>query len=116
MSNERFYQETFSQVHGTAEIRWEDYEMMRRGRGLKWIVTLAAAAALLAALLCLRGMAGISMTAAALGVFLRYRSMAQRLFGGISGDLAGWFLQTAELWMLAAACAAQYLESCGPFM
>ena len=71
---------------------------------------------LLAALLCLRGMAGISMTAAALGVFLRYRSMAQRLFGGISGDLAGWFLQTAELWMLAAACAAQYLESCGPFM
>ena len=50
MSNERFYQETFSQVHGTAEIRWEDYEMMRRGRGLKWIVTLAAAAALLAAL------------------------------------------------------------------
>nr|WP_325242694.1 hypothetical protein [uncultured Oscillibacter sp.] len=50
MSNERFYQETFSQVHGTTEIRWEDYEMMRRGRGLKWIVTLAAAAALLAAL------------------------------------------------------------------
>ncbi len=79
-------------------------------------VLLAALAALLAALLCLRGMAGISMTAAALGVFLRYRSMAQRLFGGISGDLAGWFLQTAELWMLAAACAAQYLESCGPFM
>ena len=77
---------------------------------------LAVLSALLAALLCLRGMAGISMTAAALGVFLRYRSMAQRLFGGISGDLAGWFLQTAELWMLAAACAAQYLESCGPFM
>ena len=50
MSNERFYQETFSQVHGTVEIRWEDYEMMRRGRGLKWIVTLAAAIALLAAL------------------------------------------------------------------
>jgi adenosylcobinamide-GDP ribazoletransferase len=36
--------------------------------------------------------------------------MARRNFGGISGDLAGWFLQTAELWMLGAACTAQYLE------
>lgn len=50
MSNKRFYQETFSQVHGTREIRWEDYEMTRHGRNLKWVVTLAAAAALLAAL------------------------------------------------------------------
>ena len=74
---------------------------------------LAALSALLAALLCLRGPAGISMAAAALGVFLFYRSMARNAFGGISGDLAGWFLQTAELWMLAAACAAQYLE---PFL
>ena len=50
MSNRKFYQETFSQVHGTREIRWEDYEMTRRGKSLKWLVTLAAAAALLAAL------------------------------------------------------------------
>ena len=50
MSNRRFYQETFSQVRGTREIRWEDYETMRHGKSLKWIVTLAAAVGLLAAL------------------------------------------------------------------
>ena len=27
---------------------------------------------------------------------------------GITGDLAGWFLQKAELWMLAALCACQW--------
>ena len=72
---------------------------------------LGALSALLAALLCLRGLAGIAMAAAALGVFLYYRRMARVSFGGLSGDLAGWFLQTAELWMLGAACAAQYLEN-----
>ena len=50
MSNREFYQETFSQVRGTAEIRWEDYQEMRRGKTLKWVVTLAAAVGLLAAL------------------------------------------------------------------
>ena len=50
MSNERFYQETFSQVHGSREIRWEDYEMVRHRKGLRWLAGLAAAAALLAAL------------------------------------------------------------------
>ena len=50
------------------------------------------------------------MAAAALGWFLYYRRMARVSFDGLSGDLAGWFLQTAELWMLAAACATQYLQ------
>lgn len=72
---------------------------------------LAAVSALLALALCLRGTAGAAMAGAALCVFLRYRRMALRAFGGLSGDLAGWFLQTAELWMLGAACAAQYLEA-----
>lgn len=71
---------------------------------------LAAASALLALALCLRGAAGAAMAGTAVCVFLRYRRMARREFGGLSGDLAGWFLQTAELWMLGAACAAQYLE------
>ena len=48
------------------------------------------------------GMAGWLSAAAALLVFLSYRFMALRSFGGLSGDLAGWFLQTAELWMLTA--------------
>ena len=50
------------------------------------------------------------MAAAALLVFLWYRPMAVRQFGGLSGDLAGWFLQTAELWMLAALFTVEMLE------
>ena len=47
------------------------------------------------------GLTGWLTAAAAFLVFVFYRRMAVREFGGISGDLAGWFLQTAELWMLA---------------
>ncbi len=53
--------------------------------------------------------AGWLVSAAALLVFLYYRQMSQIQFGGLSGDLAGWFLQTAELWMLAALEVAALL-------
>lgn len=53
------------------------------------------------------GLTGAAMLAAGLFVFWRYRVTADRQFGGISGDLAGWFLQRAELWMLAALTACQ---------
>ena len=69
-------------------------------------VTLGAVSAALCALLVWRG--GGLMALAALGVFLRYRRMARVEFGGLSGDLAGWFVQTAELWMLAALVLTQY--------
>ena len=36
---------------------------------------------------------------------------ADREFGGLSGDLAGWFLQRCELWMLGALTACQLLEA-----
>ena len=49
--------------------------------------------------------------AAAWLVFGRYRRVSEREFGGISGDLAGWFLQKAELWMLAALVACQLGEA-----
>lgn len=65
---------------------------------------------LLGAALCLFGLAGAAMALAALGVFLRYRRLALGQFGGLSGDLAGWFLQTAELWMLGALVFAQFVE------
>lgn len=55
------------------------------------------------------GLAGAAMLAAGLVVFWRYRVTADRQFGGISGDLAGWFLQKAELWMLAALTACQLI-------
>ena len=71
---------------------------------------LLALAVLLGGALCTFGAQGIAMTAAALAVLCYYKSMAQKQFGGLSGDLAGWFLQTAELWMLAALCGVQLLE------
>lgn len=68
----------------------------------------------LSALQCLGlflcGWQGAAMVAAALGVFAYYRRMARTQFGGLSGDLAGWFLQTAELWMLEALVLGQYVE------
>ena len=39
---------------------------------------------------------------AALLMFWRYHAVSVKQFGGITGDLAGWFLQRAELFMLAA--------------
>ena len=52
---------------------------------------------------------GIFVASAALAVFAYYYYMSKKQFGGISGDLAGWFLQTAELAMLAAAVAYEYI-------
>ena len=79
----------------------------RRLAGIILLVT----ALLLTGGLCLCGLGGAAMALAAWSVFAYYRRMAARQFGGISGDLAGWFLQTAELWMLAALCLVQYLEA-----
>lgn len=53
------------------------------------------------------GIFGAAAVAAGLCAFGRYRFVADKQFGGISGDLAGWFLQKAELWMLAALVVCQ---------
>lgn len=55
---------------------------------------------------------GWAMVLAAVVVLWRYLYVAQHTFGGISGDLAGWFLQKCELWMLAALAASQILGRC----
>lgn len=60
-----------------------------------------------AVLLCAGG-AALSVVAA-LFLFLFYRRMCSRLFGGLSGDLAGWFLQLAELWMLGMLVLSCYV-------
>ena len=63
----------------------------------------------------LGGVAGAVMLAVGLLVFWRYRVVADKEFGGISGDLAGWFLQKAELWMLAALAACQIVQGGTPW-
>ena len=70
-------------------------------------VLLAVCAAAGGGMAAVGGWQGAVMFLAGCGVFWRYRVTAQRQFGGISGDLAGWFLQRAELWMLAALAACQ---------
>lgn len=67
-------------------------------------------ALLSAGLLAVGGIEGAVMVVAALLVLWRYRTVAIKQFGGISGDLAGWFLQKAELWMLAALVVCRIAE------
>lgn len=63
-------------------------------------------------MLCFCGRAaGAAMIFAAAAVFGYYIHTAKTKFGGISGDLAGWFLQKAEFWMLAALVLCQYGEA-----
>ena len=70
---------------------------------LIWIVSASAAMVLLSPL------AGSVCAGCALLVFLWYRHMAYDKFGGITGDLAGYFLQLCELG--TSICAALIL--CG---
>lgn len=56
------------------------------------------------------GLAGLAMAGAAGFALWRYQRVAKTQFGGVSGDLAGWFLQKAELWMLAALVFCRLLE------
>lgn len=68
---------------------------------------------LLLSLACAAGMAGLDWKLALAGLagaglsFLYYRRMAYRQFGGITGDLAGYYLQVCELSMLLCVTAAQ---------
>ena len=74
-------------------------------------IVLLVMALILNGCLFLCGLEGAAMAAAAWCVFAYYRRMAEKQFGGLSGDLAGWFLQAAELWMLGALCLVQYGEA-----
>ena len=62
------------------------------------------------ALIVIGRAAGVGMILASGWIFWRYYRVSMRQFGGITGDLAGWFLQRAEIWMLAALAAVQILE------
>lgn len=62
-------------------------------------------------LVLLEGIGGCLAAAAALLVLAYYRWRIVAQFGGVSGDLAGWFLQTAELAMLTALTVGGMLWS-----
>lgn len=52
--------------------------------------------------------------AGACGVYLYYRRFAMKNFGGITGDTAGWFLQTAELAVLICMIfGGKVIQLCG---
>lgn len=78
----------------------------RRATGIVLFVFLAASAALL---FFLGGLGGLAALVAAGIVLLAYRHVAMSQFGGISGDLAGWFLQLCELSSLGALVLVQRL-------
>ena len=68
---------------------------------------LAALCAMLA--VGLTALGGWALVLAAGCVFAQYYVVAKKQFGGVTGDLAGWFLQKCEIWMLAALAACQWL-------
>ena len=68
---------------------------------------LAALCAMLA--VGLTALGGWALVLAAGCVFARYYVVSKKQFGGVTGDLAGWFLQKCEIWMLAALAACQWL-------
>ena len=57
----------------------------------------------------LGGVPGIAAAVSAAGVFVYYRWMTNRIFGGMTGDLAGYFLQLCEIWIAAAAVITDLL-------
>ena len=57
----------------------------------------AAALAAAAAMVLTGGLPGFCGAAASAAVLLFYYRTATRMFGGTTGDLAGWFLQLCEL-------------------
>ena len=56
------------------------------------------------------GWTGAAVLLAQMLALWRYYRVAMHQFGGISGDLAGWFLQKAELWSLAALVFGRTME------
>ncbi len=76
-------------------------------------VTIAALSVMIAAtaagMVIIDPVRGGAAILAAAGAFLFYRIFAYKQFGGITGDLAGFFLQICEIAILAAAVFAGFL-------
>lgn len=64
------------------------------------IILVIQAVLYLAGLIVFSGFVGVAVIGAAFIVLVAYRVMAMKDFGGVTGDLAGWFLQISELAMI----------------
>lgn len=79
------------------------------GTGFPWTLVLVG-------LLCAAALGALTPwyllpAAAGLAVYFYYKHTALKEFGGVTGDLAGWFLQLCELGCLAGLVLAQRLEA-----
>lgn len=74
------------------------------------MVLIVFLAAVSAVVLIAGRLTGLLMLITAALVCWRYRTVAVKTFGGVSGDLAGWFLQKAEIWMLTVLVLMQFVE------
>lgn len=74
-------------------------------KNVKWILAAELALFAAVALWCSPVMGAVCLFAGAL-VFAYYRHMSYRIFGGITGDLAGYFLQMCELVILIGVVLA----------
>ena len=79
---------------------FSDMAAKKLSRALLILVAVAASAALIA-------LGGGWAVAAAVVMFGIYYVSSRRIFGGITGDLAGWFLQWCELLMVFALVLTQ---------
>ena len=70
------------------------YALSKFGIMFVWLIACIAAGCVIQPVAALV-VAGITIL-----MFFYYRFMSYRTFGGITGDLAGYFLQMCELWML----------------
>lgn len=71
--------------------------------GLLACLILLAAALVVISFFTVAGQAGIEVFVVSVALFSWYRYIAIKHFGGITGDVAGWFLSRCELWSLVAA-------------
>ena len=105
-------------LSGLAAVSWPN----ARGSGLlatfiqpmdavKARVLLVWVAVSAAAMIALDPVTGLAAAAGAGLSFLYYFVMSRRQFGGITGDLAGFFLQVCECAMVLAVVLAQRLEA-----
>ena len=72
------------------------------GGYVKWVL-LAEAVLLAVLMVAYRPLAGIFCVLAAAACFVYYRVSSYKWFGGVTGDLAGHFLQLCEICMLFMA-------------